>query len=83
MVQTVAKPGRVITVKLPLDMFERLDRLAADTGRAKGWYVREAIREHLGDMEDVYYAERRYEELRAGRTDTVTMSELERQLGNG
>ena len=76
-----AEPTKVLSVRLPVDLLERLDRLAADTGRAKGWYIREALREHLGDMEDIYYAERRYEDLRAGRTDTVSIEELESQLG--
>jgi RHH-type rel operon transcriptional repressor/antitoxin RelB len=37
----------------------RLERLAAKTGRTKSFYIREAIEEHVADLEDFYLAERR------------------------
>ena len=38
--------------------------------------------EHLDDLEDIYLAERRLEDLRAGRTRTFTLEEVERDLGS-
>jgi RHH-type rel operon transcriptional repressor/antitoxin RelB len=37
----------------------RLERLAIKTGRTKSFYIKEAIEEHLADLEDFYLAERR------------------------
>jgi RHH-type rel operon transcriptional repressor/antitoxin RelB len=41
----------------------------------------EAIREHLDDLEDVYIAEKRLIEIRAGRSKTYSLEEVERSLG--
>ena len=49
----------MIAVRLPESIETRLDLLAKKTGRTKTFYVREAILEHLEDMEDVYLAEKR------------------------
>ncbi|MGC8493513.1 MAG: type II toxin-antitoxin system RelB family antitoxin, partial [Syntrophobacteraceae bacterium] len=59
----------------------RLDALARNTGRSKAFYIREAILEHLDDLEDIYLAEKRLEDLRAGRSRTYTLEEVERELG--
>ena len=40
-----------ISARLPRDMERRLEDLAARTGRSKTFYVTEAIREHLADLE--------------------------------
>lgn len=37
----------------------RLENLAKRTGRTKTFYAREAIVEHLDDLEDAYLAEQR------------------------
>jgi RHH-type transcriptional regulator, rel operon repressor / antitoxin RelB len=41
----------------------------------------EAIREHLDDLEDLYFAKQRLIEIRAGRSKTHTLEEVERSLG--
>lgn len=41
----------------------------------------EAIREHLDDLEDLYVAEQRLIEIRAGRSSTSTLDDVEKQLG--
>lgn len=41
----------------------------------------EAIREHLDDLEDLYIAEQRLIEIRAGRSQTYTLEEVEHSLG--
>ena len=63
----------------PPDIEERLDRLAKTTGRTKSFYAREAILEHLGELEDLYIAEQRLIENRAGRSRTYTLEEVERE----
>jgi RHH-type rel operon transcriptional repressor/antitoxin RelB len=49
----------MIAVRLPENIENRLDRMAKKTGRTKTFYVREAILEHLEDLEDIYMAEKR------------------------
>jgi RHH-type transcriptional regulator, rel operon repressor / antitoxin RelB len=71
----------MLAIRLPPEIEDRLNALAAATGRSKTYYVREAILEHLDDLEDVYLAEQRLEELRAGRSQTYTLEEVERELG--
>jgi RHH-type rel operon transcriptional repressor/antitoxin RelB len=71
----------MLAIRLPEDIERRLEKLAKATGRTKTFYAREAILEHLDDLEDIYLAERRLEALRAGRSRTLTLEEVERELG--
>ncbi len=66
----------MITVRVPKEIEERLDALARQTGRTKTFYVRQAILEHLEDMEDLYIAEKRLEDIKAGRSRTYTLEEV-------
>ena len=70
-----------VSVRLPDDVSTRLQDLAQLTGRSKTFYIIEAIREHLDDLEDLYIAEQRLIEIRAGRSKTYTLEEVERSLG--
>ena len=49
----------MLALRLPADLEKRLDDLARRTGRTKSFYAREAIAEHLADLEDAYLAEQR------------------------
>lgn len=71
----------MLTVRLPDELNQRLDSLADETGRPKSFYVREALSEYLEDMEDTYIAEKRLEELRAGRSYTLSLKEVRNELG--
>jgi len=46
----------MLAVRLPSAIEERLERLARRTGRTKTFYSRQAILEHLNDLEDTYLA---------------------------
>src|SRR5271169_1232339 len=65
----------MLAIRLPDEIEERLDKLAKRTGRTKTFYARQAILEHLTDLEDVYLAEQRLEELRAGRKRGARVAE--------
>jgi RHH-type rel operon transcriptional repressor/antitoxin RelB len=71
----------MLAIRLPPDIAARLEDLAKRTGRTKTFYVRQAIIEHLADIEDVYLAESRLEELRSGKSQTSPLAEVERDLG--
>jgi len=66
----------MLAVRLPEDIESRLADLAAKTGRTKTFYAREAILEHLDEMEDRYLAIDRLEK----RVKTWTLDELEQEL---
>ncbi|MFZ1986216.1 MAG: DUF6290 family protein [Desulfatitalea sp.] len=69
----------MLAIRLPADIESRLDALAKATGRTKTYYVREAILEHLDDLEDIYLATKRLEDIRAGREKTIPLSEVMRR----
>ena len=71
----------MLAIRLPAEIEERLETLAKSTGRTKTFYAREAILEHLDDLEDLYLAEERLIELRAGRTQTVSLEEVMKRYG--
>lgn len=71
----------MLAVRLPTEIEDRLTTLAKITGRPKSYYVREALVEHLADMEDLYLAEQRLIDIRAGRSETFDLDEVERRLG--
>jgi RHH-type rel operon transcriptional repressor/antitoxin RelB len=71
----------MLAIRLPADIESRLDALAAATGRTKTFYAREAILEHLDDLEDLYLAERALKEIRAGRVKTTPLADVMREYG--
>jgi RHH-type rel operon transcriptional repressor/antitoxin RelB len=66
----------MLAIRLPPEIETRLERLAAATGRTKTFYAREAIVEYLGDLEDIYLAEQRLADIRAGRTHAVPLEDI-------
>jgi predicted DNA-binding protein len=46
----------MLAIRLPEDVEKRLDALARRTGRTKTFYAREAIMEHLKDLESSFSA---------------------------
>jgi len=71
----------MLAIRLKSDMEDRLSALAKRTGRTKTFYAREAILEYLDDLEDVYLAEKRLEDIRAGREQTIPLEEVMKRHG--
>lgn len=71
----------MLAIRLPEDIELRLNNLAKKTGRTKTFYVREAILEYLDDLEDLYLAEKRLSNIKNGKTKTIKLDQLERELG--
>lgn len=70
-----------VSLRLPDDVSQRLQNLAQMTGRSKTYYMVEAIREHLDDLEDLYLAEQRLIDIRSGKTQTVPLEEVMERYG--
>jgi RHH-type rel operon transcriptional repressor/antitoxin RelB len=70
----------MLALRLPEDIESRLDKLAKATGRTKSFYAREAILEHLADLEDLYLAEKRLAKVRTGKSKTYTLNAVEQEL---
>ena len=71
----------MLALRLPPEIEARLDALAKATGRTKSYYAREAIVEHIADLEDIYLAEQRLEDIRAGRAETVSLDDVVKRHG--
>jgi RHH-type rel operon transcriptional repressor/antitoxin RelB len=70
-----------VTVRIEDELDSRLERLARETHRTKSFYVREAILKALEDVEDIYLAEKRLEDIRAGRTKTIPLEDVVKKHG--
>jgi len=66
----------MLVLRLPARLEKRLEKLANATGRTKAYYAREAIVEHLDDIEDYYLCMRRLEQKSRG----IPLAEIEKRL---
>jgi RHH-type rel operon transcriptional repressor/antitoxin RelB len=73
----------MLAIRLPPSIEKRLEKLARRTGRTKTYYVREAILEHLEDLEDLYLAEEALERIRSGEERTVPLKSVITRHGVG
>lgn len=71
----------MLAIRLPEEIESRLEALARRTGRTKTFYAREAILEYLDDLEDVYLAEKRLEDIRAGREKAIPLEDVMKRHG--
>ncbi|MCD1263294.1 DNA-binding protein [Shinella sumterensis] len=75
--------ARQTAIRLPDETYERLQALAARTGRTATYYIREAIEQHIEDLEDIYLAEQELERVRRGESRVYSLKEVEEELGLG
>ena len=68
-------------VCLPQSIEERLERLARRTGRSKAYYAREAILEHIEDLEGLYLAEGSLERIRRGEERAIPLKDALKRHG--
>ncbi|SCN46983.1 Helix-turn-helix protein, CopG [methanotrophic endosymbiont of Bathymodiolus azoricus (Menez Gwen)] len=69
------------SVRLNSEIEQRLNNLAAKTGRSKAFYLREIIEAGLSDMEDYYFAINTLERVRKGEEAVYSLDEVEKSLG--
>lgn len=67
----------MLSIRLPEEIEERLNALAAESGRTKTALAREAIVEFIDDLEDYYLAEARDRKSRK----PIPLAEVEGALG--
>lgn len=68
----------MLSVRLPKEMEERIEKLARITKRPKSFFVKEALASYLEDMEDYYDALLRQKDE---QRNLITIEELEEALG--
>jgi RHH-type rel operon transcriptional repressor/antitoxin RelB len=61
----------MLAVRLPESIEKQLEKLAKRTGRTKSFYVREAILQHLEELEDLYLVENTRDRIRSGVEPTI------------
>jgi RHH-type rel operon transcriptional repressor/antitoxin RelB len=71
----------MLAIRLPQTIEKRLEMLARRTGRTKTFYVREAILQHLEDLEDMYLAERALERIRNDEEPTIPLEDAMKRHG--
>jgi RHH-type rel operon transcriptional repressor/antitoxin RelB len=66
----------MLAIRLPQSVGKHLEKLARRTGRTKSFYAREAIVQHLENLEDLYLAERALERIRKGEDGTIALEDV-------
>jgi len=69
------------SIRLAPETEQRLDDLAALTGRTKAYYLREIIERGIGDMEDYYLAAETLERVRKGQEQVHSAAAVRKDLG--
>ena len=69
------------SIRLSPKAEQRLDFLAAQTGRTKAFYLRQMIEKGLDDLEDYYLAADVLEKVRRGEERIYSSAEVRTELG--
>jgi RHH-type rel operon transcriptional repressor/antitoxin RelB len=69
------------SIRLAPEISNRLDRLAAKTGRTKAFYLREMIESGIGEMEDYYLAAETLARVRKGKERVYSAAAVRNDLG--
>jgi RHH-type rel operon transcriptional repressor/antitoxin RelB len=69
------------SIRLAPEIANRLDRLAARTGRTKAFYLREIIESGIAEMEEYYLAAATLERIRKGKERAYSAAQVKNDLG--
>jgi RHH-type rel operon transcriptional repressor/antitoxin RelB len=69
------------SIRLDPAVEKRIDRLAAQTGRTKAYYLRELVVNGLDDLEDYYLAAATMERVRKGEEKVYSTQQVKKDLG--
>jgi len=70
-----------VSLRLPVELVERVSLLAKTTGRSRTFYMQEAIKQHVEDLEDLYLAEQALIDIRAGKSQTTALEDVMKRYG--
>jgi RHH-type rel operon transcriptional repressor/antitoxin RelB len=68
------------SIRLDPALEQRLDHLAAQTGRTKAYYLRELVTNGLADLEDYYLAAATMERVRKGEEKVYSAAQVMKDL---
>lgn len=71
----------VTSIRLDPETEQRLEQLAAKTGRTKAYYLRELVSSGLEDLEDYYLASATMERIKKGDEKVHSAGQIRKQLG--
>lgn len=69
-----------VSLKLPNDIEARLNELAKITGKSKTFYIIEALKEHIEDIEDAYLATATLDRIKKGEERILSSEEFWRDM---
>lgn len=69
------------SLRLPVEVDERLSRLATATGRSKSYYLRELVTTGIDELEYAYGLISRAEAIRVGQRQTRPLDDLMSEMG--
>jgi RHH-type rel operon transcriptional repressor/antitoxin RelB len=69
------------SIRLSAELGDRLDRLAAKTGRTKAFYLRQLIESGISELEDYYLAADTLERVRKGQEKVYSAAAVRNDLG--
>jgi RHH-type transcriptional regulator, rel operon repressor / antitoxin RelB len=71
----------MLAIRLPPEIEKRLTALAKKSGRTKTFYAREAILQHLEDLEDAYIGEKALREFEKSGENAIPIEEIMKDYG--
>jgi RHH-type transcriptional regulator, rel operon repressor / antitoxin RelB len=71
----------MLVIHLPQSLEKRVAKLAQRTGRTTTFHAREAILQHLEDLEDLYLAEAALERIRSGEEKSIPLKAAVKRRG--
>lgn len=72
----------VVSLDLTDDLFDRLQKMADETGRTKAFYVLEALTQQINHLEDRHFIEQQMKMAPAARALNYTLDDIEREFGS-
>ncbi len=71
----------MLAIRLPQSIEKRLEKLARRTGRTKSFYARQAILQHLDDLEDIISPSVHFTTHSSGEERTIPLEDVLKRHG--
>lgn len=70
----------MFAIRLDAETEARLTKLSKETHRPKSFYVKQALKEYLEDLEDIYLAEKELEKIKMGKSSLTSLEDFKREI---